>query len=1131
MNWPYSNYSKIDQIIKENFPFQKPRPNQLETISEIKKAVEMGYKYIVLEAGTGTGKSAMAATLASIYDSSYILTVTKQLQDQYLEDFKNLGFKLVKGKSNFKCKKYSEDKINETCENGRCALEGYHCEYDVHMGNFKSRSPEMACDYAYQKCVAIDSRVAITNYAFYFLELNNQSSFTKRQLVIFDEAHNIEDVVMNFLNLEFTRNDLKENLGINLSKELINNLLDSDYNVWINFVLRVIRGYNEELDKLKPIKDSSLEVAKKFATLLGLKNDCEMFVKFIREDPTNWIADYDSFTKTLAFKPLKVDKYAKEYLFKHGEICLFMSATILDYKLFAKWLGISEDEIYPIRQKSPFDVARNPIITYDDFPMSYTKLPINAPKTVPAIREILDMHSNDKGLIHTVSYQCKEFLKKQLNSSRLIDHKTYNRARQLKKFKNSKKPLVLISPSMNEGVDLPGDQCRFQIIYKIPYPTLADKQTNLRKRMEQEWYDYKTCLALVQTYGRGMRHEKDYCRTYFIDSRLKSFVRRDEFSNGFLPDSFKRAIDIEPAKIEEDVETPEMEVSESYEDKVNLKYELYVKGRKLLEERRFGDAVDFYRNLLNHELFINDYHPYMKLSQAYRGEEDFESEVDIISQFYTSGRFARPSTVKWFKKRLKQLDGLGFYDFSEYDSLEGEYNRKGRKRRKLSKIPVPLACDIKSVRKKLNENPKSMDNDDSSLQNNVQLKLKLVLTGDDLIESRQYKDAINHFNNLIGHELFVNDYYPYRKLATAYRKDRQFDKEAETIIRFYKSGIYCDRRHYNWFRTRLKKLYEKGHFDFSRFKAIEEEFFQNGYLNQNNINQPVPLAIILKKGEGSFNASKRPRRLKRDNYPKSFERKNSRYNVEYFNSKAKEIQEKQGYLSDNDVMKYVESDFVPFDNFEEINEKAELKEMGKELEREDKSEAIKFYDGLKQHRLFINDYYPYRRQCILFKNKIKDDSSDWKTIEELFTNKIYFNDYQLVWLENKIRELIAKLDLMQHEIDTMWMLVENFKQNRHMYEPRQDMPVPIAERILKDENGVKVISKKKYDQVQELFYKKEFVTGYIRRREFDMAMKSSFELLQSEDLNLQYYVYKQFARIYREMDDPKEFERLYSHFK
>ena len=92
-NWQYSNYSKIHSEVKENFPFEKPRKHQLETISEIKEAIDNGYKYIVLEAGTGTGKSAIAATLASIFDSTYILTVTKQLQDQYLQDFKKLGFK------------------------------------------------------------------------------------------------------------------------------------------------------------------------------------------------------------------------------------------------------------------------------------------------------------------------------------------------------------------------------------------------------------------------------------------------------------------------------------------------------------------------------------------------------------------------------------------------------------------------------------------------------------------------------------------------------------------------------------------------------------------------------------------------------------------------------------------------------------------------------------------------------------------------------------------------------------------------------------------------------------------------------------------------------------------------------
>ena len=88
-DWQYSTYSKIYPEVKENFPFTSPREHQLETISEIKDAIDNGYQYIVLEAGTGTGKSVIAATLASMYESTYILTVTKQLQDQYLNDFKD----------------------------------------------------------------------------------------------------------------------------------------------------------------------------------------------------------------------------------------------------------------------------------------------------------------------------------------------------------------------------------------------------------------------------------------------------------------------------------------------------------------------------------------------------------------------------------------------------------------------------------------------------------------------------------------------------------------------------------------------------------------------------------------------------------------------------------------------------------------------------------------------------------------------------------------------------------------------------------------------------------------------------------------------------------------------------------
>ena len=93
-----NQFPDIPENIIEKFPFQKPREGQLEIISEIVDAIDRGYSNIILEAGTGTGKSAVATTLARIYQPSYILTMTKQLQSQYAAEF---GYPLLKVEATF----------------------------------------------------------------------------------------------------------------------------------------------------------------------------------------------------------------------------------------------------------------------------------------------------------------------------------------------------------------------------------------------------------------------------------------------------------------------------------------------------------------------------------------------------------------------------------------------------------------------------------------------------------------------------------------------------------------------------------------------------------------------------------------------------------------------------------------------------------------------------------------------------------------------------------------------------------------------------------------------------------------------------------------------------------------------
>jgi Rad3-related DNA helicase len=514
--WQYSEYSRTNPEAARHFPFEKPRADQLETVSEIIEAIDEGYRYIVLEAGTGTGKSAIAYTLSSLYESSYILTVTKQLQDQYLEDFSNIT--LVKGRNNFTCSQYP----GVTCEEGKCIVEGVACE-----------NPDERCDYWEQKHTAMDSKTVISNYHYMFFELNHVGDFTKRKLMIFDEAHSLEGTLMMHLGLEFSLEDLKADLRYEIGDDILYELENGDFDVWIQFISEIRQRYQTEYEKIANVRKPHL--IEKISFIKRQISECGRFIENIAYDPYSWIFDYDEVNEIIEFKPLKIDRYAENSLFRHGEVCIFMSATILDYKFFSKCLGIDESDIYAIRRKSPFDTRRNPIRIIEEHNLSHKVIEENAPKTVPTVRSILKNHENEKGLIHTVSGRCRDYLIDRLNNHRLIEHNTKNRTEQLEKFKTSDEPLVLISPSMNEGVDLPGDLCRFQVIYKLPYPDLADKQIRMRANADSDWYEYKTALSLIQTYGRGMRFEDDYCVTYLIDSRIRDFIRTCRF----MPDSFK----------------------------------------------------------------------------------------------------------------------------------------------------------------------------------------------------------------------------------------------------------------------------------------------------------------------------------------------------------------------------------------------------------------------------------------------------------------------------------------------------------------------------------------------------------------------------------------------------------------
>ena len=127
------------------------------------------------------------------------------------------------------------------------------------------------------------------------------------------------------------------------------------------------------------------------------------------------------------------------------------------------------------------------------------------PDVILHIKNIIDDHFGEKGVIHTSSNQQAWWIKKHLNSRQVWIAQGDTREATIDKFEKSPYPIILIGAGIKDGVDFKGDRCRFQIIFKIPYPNLGSTQINIRKRQDPSWYAYKAVMDIMQAYGRGIR--------------------------------------------------------------------------------------------------------------------------------------------------------------------------------------------------------------------------------------------------------------------------------------------------------------------------------------------------------------------------------------------------------------------------------------------------------------------------------------------------------------------------------------------------------------------------------------------------------------------------------------------------
>lgn len=485
-------------------------------------------KWIVIEASTGSGKSLTAMAVGMANGSLTYLTHSKILQQQIISDFPEAS--LLQGRNNYRC--LADDTLS--------------CDECRHTKNNPCYHKKSSCLYSVAKKTVLASKLKILNYEYLLAELSYAGQFSGANLYIIDEADNLENSLIQFTTLTFTPFALRR-LGLT---EPARKTATSKQGIspWLDFgrmakdrVSRIIESLSHEIESYgsrEGVTDSQISKIKERTRVVRLSERIDIFLSKVDD---SWI--YEENEGKITFRPLWcTPDLANDFLWNHGNKFCLMSASFLAIEMQCKVLGIPFDEVDYMQVPSTFNPKQRPIYIRPVANMTAKTAQEETPKLCKEVANILKEHPESKGIIHTASYKLAKDIMEMVNDKRLIIHNSQDRQMVIDMFKESDKPLVLVSPSLERGISLPDDECEFIICVKALYLSLGDKIVSQRvysSGIGNYWYKSMAAQAIIQASGRGMRHEKDHCSIYLLDTQIKKLI---EENPKLFPDYWKDAI-------------------------------------------------------------------------------------------------------------------------------------------------------------------------------------------------------------------------------------------------------------------------------------------------------------------------------------------------------------------------------------------------------------------------------------------------------------------------------------------------------------------------------------------------------------------------------------------------------------
>lgn len=410
---------------------------------------------------------------------------------------------------------------------------------------------------------------------------NSPFQFKERDVIFCDECHNIPGIVegnvharikssdlnmildiynyvyakkINLFNFDDQSQDKDENWVLNTTPEEITKEFDSILHILTNIESRkdeddeAVSRYHNLLENLIPVcesirnaiierknnKESLAEVDLKIFSIVNefrnYANEFSDYYELIKICGKDYqlkelSKSFKTNEVTVTFRCLKEDYLVYKYLLQKANYRVLLSATVGGHDAFDENMGFkytedkkSEMVVIP----STFDFEASPIYFWNKFKMSMKEKDISFEHLKTAVYSICKTKFKDhKGIVQTGSYDL---------AKRLYDDAPYEVKRRMLLYNGSREKnmmiklhqesvnTILVGPTLNEGIDLPGEQCRFIIILKVPYPSLGDKYVKEKLKLYPLWYNSKTSNDIIQGIGRGIRYNGDWCVTYIFDA-------------------------------------------------------------------------------------------------------------------------------------------------------------------------------------------------------------------------------------------------------------------------------------------------------------------------------------------------------------------------------------------------------------------------------------------------------------------------------------------------------------------------------------------------------------------------------------------------------------------------------------